>query len=195
MRKRQLKIGQVVPGTRLRVLEHLESDLHGNQRVRVRCEWIVNGDRCGVEKPMRVTDMTRKPYVDKNGKARLPHRSCGCQSRRAHREFWERRAKAIPVGARRTIFMMLEDKRSLESVASQRRLPVTLVATIYRLELQRLRPAFERWVAWNVKPGTTAGVREWREFIWDAKVRFTAMVKRERRLARQRKRRGVRCGR
>lgn len=190
MRKRRVPVGKLVRGTKLRVLEHLESDSHGNQRVRVRCEWIVNGECCGVEKPMRVTDMTRKPYVVKNGKAKgkvvLPLRSCGCQSRRAHREFMERRANAIPAGVRRAIFLMVDGGGSFETVANRRNLDPDLVRTIYRVEVQALRPEVERWVAEHCPAGTKAGLLEWQQFLNDAKARLYALITRENRRARRR---------
>ena len=42
MKKRVLEIGVRVPGTKLVVLGFEPSDSHGNQRVRVRCEWPVH---------------------------------------------------------------------------------------------------------------------------------------------------------
>ena len=186
MRKIRLEIGKLVAGTKLRVLEYLPSDTSGNQRVRVRCEWIVDGKLCGVEKPMRATDLTRKSFVDGKGRPRRHYRSCGCQSRKAHREFWESRAKAIPAGSRRAIFLMIDSGASFERVKAERNLPLGLIRTIYRVEVEALRPEVERWVAEHCPPGTKPGRREWRAFLNEAKSRWFALVTRENRNARRR---------
>jgi len=188
MRKRRLEIGKLVRGTKLRVLERLESDAHGNQRVLVRCEWTVNGECCGVIKPMRVTDMTRRPFVDKDGKARLPHRSCGCQARRARREYLERGANGLPAGVRRGILLRVDSGHSIETVAHERHLPVSIVSTVYRLEVAALRPEVERWVEDNCPAGTKVGPFQRRQFLNEATGRLYDLISRENRRARRRAR-------
>ena len=134
MKKRELKVGEYVPGTYLRVLGYAPSDQHGNQRVRVQCEWVVNGKYCDTIKVMRVTAMTMKPYEDKNGKVRLPHKSCGCQSKLAHRLYWEKRAKGIRRLVQQKIYRAHKTYRtSFQDLAKEYKMPMQLVTTIFRV--------------------------------------------------------------
>jgi hypothetical protein len=135
----------LVPGTKLRVLEHLASDSGGNQRVLVRCEWFVNGRRCDTEKPMRATDMTRQPYEDRNGKPRLPHRSCGCQSKLANQIYWENRAKGFPRRTQQDVYRgMVSGHQSPEQLAKRFKLPINLITTIFRVYAENPRQRRER---------------------------------------------------
>jgi hypothetical protein len=135
MKKREIKIGQVMPGTRLMVLARAPSDAHGNQRALVRCGY------CGTEKEMRVTAMTHDAYTDCNLKRRKPVRSCGCKAREAHREYWENRARGIRRLIQQKIYRgNVRDGKSFQTLAKQYKMPVQLVTTILRLYAQRHRP-------------------------------------------------------
>jgi hypothetical protein len=128
MKKLEFKIGEVVPGTKLMVIGMEESDAHGNQRVLVRCLWD------GIEKVMRASAMTFEPYEDKNGKLRLPHRSCGCQSRLAHQMYWEKRAKGIRRMVQQRIYRARRSRtRTFQELALEHNLPLPVVTTIFRL--------------------------------------------------------------
>ena len=133
MRKHQLSLDEKIPGTELVVLEFLPSDKGGNQMIKVRCEADVNGRPCGTVKAMRVTAITMHPYVDKNGKLRLPHRSCGCQSRRAHREYWELRARKIPGRIKMEICQQNASGKSFQVLSKDFKLPLGVVTTVIRL--------------------------------------------------------------
>ena len=145
MRKRELLIGALVPGTKLRVRERLPSDSHGNQRVLVQCEWFAKGKKCDTVKPMRVTDMTRKPYEDRNGKLRLPHRSCGCQSKLAHQIYWEKRANGLPRRTQQNIYRgILWHHLSPQTLAHRHKLPVNVITTVFREYSRNPRQRRER---------------------------------------------------
>jgi len=145
MKKRELPIGQLVPGTKLRVLEHLPSDSKGNQRVLVRCEWIVKGSRCNTVKPRRVTDILRKRITDTDEQEGLPHGSCGCQSKLAHRLYWENRAKGFPRRTQQDVYRgILWHHKSPKKLATRFKLPVNLIATIFRVYAENPRHRRER---------------------------------------------------
>jgi hypothetical protein len=138
MKKREVKVGKEVPGTRLMVLKGAPSDAHGNQRVWVRCGY------CGKEKVMRVTAMTHKEYRDCNLKHRRPSRSCGCLSKAAHREYWENRARKIRRLVQQKIYRgNTQDGKSFQELAKRFKMPVQLVTTIFRLYAARHRPSAE----------------------------------------------------
>lgn len=124
-----------MPGTKLRVLGPARSS-GGNQCVLVRCEAIVGWRVCGKEKVMRVTDMTRRPFEDKDGKVRLPCRSCGCQARRTNREYWERRARGFSRRFQQDIYWAMVSGHRSPAELKRRykdKLPVNLITTIFRL--------------------------------------------------------------
>jgi hypothetical protein len=134
MRKREIKFGEVVPGTYLLALGPLPSDAHGNQIVRVRCEL------CGTEKPMRATAMTMRPFEDQDRKTRRPNKSCGCLSRAAHAQYWETRAKGIRRRVQRRIFLGHQTAhKSFKTLADDYDMPEQLASTIFRLYARRLK--------------------------------------------------------
>jgi hypothetical protein len=167
MKKRELKIGELVPRTRLRVLGLEPSDSHGNQRVRVQCEWYVRGKLCGKIKVMRATAMTIKPYEDRNGKLRLPHRSCGCQSWLAHQLYWEKRAKGMRRLIQQKIFRgRYRYRESFQKLAKEFKMPVSLVTTIFRLyaaKYKRAHPEPVRRRAREEWPGRAR--EEWPDWL------------------------------
>ena len=134
MKKREVKLGEVVPGTHLRALEHRPSDARGNQRVLVRCEL------CGKEKEMRVSAMTHGEYVDRNDKRRKPARSCGCESIRTCREFWEKRANGIPRRVQRKIYFGHQwYHKSFKALGKEFTMEEQLASTCFRVYAQRLK--------------------------------------------------------
>jgi hypothetical protein len=145
MKKRAFQVGELVPGTKLRVVALEESDSHGNQRVRVQCEWLVDGVSCGTEKVMRATALTLSAYRDRNGKLRKPHTSCGCQSKRAHRLYWVNRAEGIRRLVQRNIYRERKySRKSYEELAAKYGIPVQLARMVYQVYKKRLRARQER---------------------------------------------------
>jgi len=133
-----LAIGELVAGTQLRMRDYAPSDAHGKQCVWVQCEATVNGKVCGKLTVMRVTAMTFEPYVDRRGKLRMPHRSCGCQAREAHRLFWERLAKKTDRQVRQDIWAaVVLAGGSVEDVAREFNKPRQVITTILRLRSRR----------------------------------------------------------
>ena len=127
MKKRSFKIGERIPGSLLTVTALAESDRHGNQRVKVRCI-------CGTEKTMRATALTMKATRDKNGKERKPHRSCGCESRRAYRDFLDNRAPGIRKKVRRDIWLAHQEGKTFSQLAARYpRLDAPVISAIIRL--------------------------------------------------------------
>lgn len=138
MRKLEFEMGQVVPGTQLRVLDYGRKDRWGKQLVKVRCEWPVNGDVdgdiCGEVKWMRAAAIKPRPNEDQSGKRPLQSTSCGCQSRWKYREYWEGRAKGIGPLAQREIYEGdVWSGKSFEDLARERRMPKEVVSTAFRL--------------------------------------------------------------
>jgi hypothetical protein len=126
MKKRQIPLGSRFG--KLTVIGYAESDRHGNQYLTVRCS-------CSDEKVkrMRATALTIKPYEDKNGKVRLPHRSCGCESKRAYQEYWDKRAAGIRKRVCSEIWKAYQKGPHAERLAERFNLPVQLIIAISRL--------------------------------------------------------------
>lgn len=82
---------------------------------------------------MRLTALTFEPYVDKHGKVRLPHRSCGCESKRAHREYWELRARGIRKRAWKRIWRAHQDGLTFHELAQTFNLEEGVISAICRL--------------------------------------------------------------
>lgn len=127
MQKRHVEIGAEFG--KLVVIGYAESDEHGNQRVVVRCA-------CAEQKvkTVRLTALTFEPYEDKNGKLRLPHRSCGCESKRAHKEYWELRARGIKKRVRKRIWKAHQDGLRFDELALKFRLEAGVISAICRIE-------------------------------------------------------------
>lgn len=126
MKKTQIEIGERFG--RLTVIGYEPSDAHGNQYVRVRCScWEKT------EKRMRATALTMQAYEDRHGKLRLPHRSCGCKSKEAYREYWEKRARGIRKLVRQKIWKMCQERLSIEKVEKEFNLPRPLILAIAQL--------------------------------------------------------------
>ena len=134
MKKTPIELGRRFG--KLAVIGYEPSDAHGNQYVRVRCSCWEH-----TEKRMRATALTMEAYEDKNGKLRLPHRSCGCESKRAYQEYWEKRARGIRKLVRQRIWKSCQKEVGLLAVASEYKLPVPLVIAIARV----YNRARERW--------------------------------------------------
>jgi hypothetical protein len=126
MQRKHLEIGTRFG--KLTVIGNEESDRHGNQYVLVRCSCFEK-----TVKRMRATALTMGQYVDKNGKIRLPHRSCGCESKRAYREYWEKRAAGIRKRVRRQIWLAYQKAPQFAVVAIQFNLPAQLISAVVRL--------------------------------------------------------------
>jgi hypothetical protein len=143
LRRRELEMGQLVQGTKLRVIGYGPSDKYSKQMVMVRCEWIVDektGKVCGTERLIRATAMTHKPYADKNGKWRLPQVSCGCRSKQVCREYWVNRAKKTARVVQQAIYWgRVGDGKSDEDLAREFKMPKHVVTTILRLFGQRMK--------------------------------------------------------
>jgi hypothetical protein len=96
---------------------------------------------------MRATALTLLPYEDRNGKLRLPHRSCGCESRRAYREYWENRASGIRKLIRRKVWLAYQNTGDLGVVANEFKLPKPLAYAMVRLynwkQLRAKHPHFK----------------------------------------------------
>jgi len=112
MKKRTFTIGEQLPGSLLTVTGLAESDRHGNQRVKVLCT-------CGTEKIMRATALTMKTTEDRNGKVRKPHRSCGCKSKRAYRDYVDNRAAGIRKKVQRQIWLDHQEGKSFIQLAAE----------------------------------------------------------------------------
>jgi hypothetical protein len=127
MKKRSFTLGQRISGSKLTVVGFEQSDRHGNQRVTVRCD-------CGNEKAMRATTLTMGPRWDKDGKERRPHRSCGCESKRAYRNHLEVRAAGIRKKVRREIWLAHQEGKSFKQLAAEYpRLDAPVISAIVRL--------------------------------------------------------------
>jgi hypothetical protein len=126
MEKKQIRMGTRFG--RLTVIGNEDSDRHGNQYVTVRCSCIDH-----TVKRMRATALTMEQYVDKNGKIRLPHRSCGCESKRAYREYWDKRAAGIRKLVRRQVWLAYQKTPQFTVVATRFNLPAQLISAIVRL--------------------------------------------------------------
>ena len=126
MRKTQIPIGTRFG--KLTVIECAESDKHGNQYVLVSCSCVDH-----TVKRMRATALTLLPYEDRNGKARLPHRSCGCESRRAYREYWQKRASGIRKLVRRNVWRAYQNTPDAGVVANEFKLPKPLIFAMVRI--------------------------------------------------------------
>ena len=133
MKKTQIEIGERFG--KLTVIGFEPSDAHGNQYVRVKCSCQKD-----TEKRMRATALTMEPYEDRNGKWRLPHRSCGCESKRAYQEYWEKRARGIRKLVRQKIWRHCQDGTRIDRIAVKFNLPVPLIFAIARVyNADRLR--------------------------------------------------------
>ena len=112
MKKSSFTIGERISSSKLTVTGFEESDKHGNQRIRVVCD-------CGTEKTMRATALTMKTTVDKNGKVRKPHRSCGCDSTAAYKRHIHNRAIKIHKKTQRRIWLLHQEGKSFGQLAIQ----------------------------------------------------------------------------
>jgi len=154
MRKTQILIGARFG--KLTVIGYAESDKHGNQYVLVSCRCIDH-----TVKRMRATALTLIPYEDKNGKARLPHRSCGCESRRAYREYWENRASGIRKLIRRKVWFAYQKTADLGAIANAFKLPKPLAYAMVRLYTrQQVRAKHPHYRLAAIPKGSKAG-EEW----------------------------------
>ena len=82
---------------------------------------------------MRATALTMKATRDKNGKERKPHRSCGCESRRAYRDFLDNRAVGIGQ-IQRQIWLAHQEGKTFKQLAAQYPRPdVPVISAIVRL--------------------------------------------------------------
>lgn len=127
MRKRPFTLGQRIPKSKLTIVGFAESDRHGNQRVTVECD-------CGRKKTMRATALTMKATYDRNGKERKPHRSCGCESKRAYRNHLDDRATGIRKKVRRAIWLAHQEGLNFKQLAVRfPRLDEAVISAIVRL--------------------------------------------------------------
>jgi hypothetical protein len=135
MKKRSFTIGQRIPGSKLVVNAFAESDAHGNQRIEVVCD-------CGNKKIMRATALTMKSTWDRNGKERKPHRSCGCESKRAYTNHLDDRATGIRKKVRRDVWLAHQKGKTFAQLAVQfPRLDVPVISAIVRLYNRKHGPS------------------------------------------------------
>jgi hypothetical protein len=119
----------------LTVIDLAGSDERGNQLVRVRCSCLNR-----TEKTVRLSGLTFKPYYDGSGKERKPYRSCGCESKRAHRDFWELRARRLKARIRRSIWAACQQGKTLDELTNRYELPAGVILAACRL-YNRKHPA------------------------------------------------------
>lgn len=127
MNKRTVPIGKKFG--RLTVIGASESDKHGNQLVRVRCDCPRR-----TEKTIRLCALTAKEYTDRSGKLRRPVRSCGCESRVAYVEFLDRRAKGFNKRFRRLIYKSHQGGATFQEIGRMFRnvVPPEVISAIIR---------------------------------------------------------------
>ena len=155
MQKSRVQVGDEFG--KLVVIGLAESDAHGNQQVTVRCSCPAQ-----TEKTVRLTGLTFEAYTDKNGKLRSPYRSCGCESKRAHREYWELRARGIRKKAQKRIWKAHQDGLNFKQLAEKFRLPAGVISAICRL----YHASHPGYVGGSIPKGSKA-LEEWIRAIED----------------------------